>query len=1103
MKKRKGSLLQRMMAVLLAAVLVIGMVSNAAPVTVLAQEPDGQQESVSGNDVETPEGDIPPEEETETNPEEAEEITADEAGQDVQALLARIAALPDAEEYLAAEPDADDWAENEDAYEEAYTEWMAGLYGYADEALAVQEEVEKLTEEQRAQISEEELQKLAAWAEIAPTAGESAQMMMAAEPAPQANNIASGDGWVLDADGKLTISSGEGMAGWENYMRGDYEYYTRQVVNVEIQDGVTSLGNNAFYNYGELTGITIADSVTSIAGSAFCGCWKLRKITIPNNVTSISDRMFMNSGLEEITILGSVTSIGEFAFWGCGLTKITIPDSVKSIGEKAFIYCDNLNEVIIKSETPPTLGDGVFTDCGFIKDNTQSIHVPEGKAQAYKTAWTDWAAYIADGTHTHSWLSDWTSNETHHWHECTVSDCPITGNADKDGYGAHIYDNDSDTDCNTCGYERTAAATEIVGIEVDCDLTSARAAQIGDNLVRPGASVTLNPETASQAAPSWLKKEDSGFTEYKGNTWEEGTYVRKVEVTIYEGYIFAAEPKITSSTGENWTVVERSDDNRTIVLRSDEIVKTARPHTHDLTLTPAKDATCTEDGNTAYYVCGGNGGCGKWFSDAEGTQEITNHDSVVISKTGHSYDESAWGYTGADGHAHKCLNCNEHDTVQAHTPGAAATETTPQTCTVCGYELSPTIGHTHNYGDWQHDSTQHWKVCSCGDETGRGNHDYGDWITDREATATEAGAKHRDCQTCAYRETGTIPATGTDSGSGTVTPEVKPGENTPETNASAPAEELTVSGSADGIRPENPAPSKPYDPATAETRVKSKQQGNIYKEVSIKAEDTFDAVIATQIPELANIVLTEAEKQQAAGGTNIKIILEVQDAQNIISSEDKALVEAALNSPGLKGFAVGQYLDISLFKIIGESRDAIHESYGKITITIAVPDSLKNTDNNKTRVFAVIRVHGGQAELLADLDSDEDTITIETDRFSPYAIVYKDMQGGTKNSGTKDKEPKTGDAEPVELFATLSMVAGVSYLLLYFTERGHGMSEETKKEFVSRLVRWAKRGGKIRKLIALLAIFALLVYYHSIGKNVGSEKWENEELEICGLKRGL
>lgn len=68
MKTRKSGLLQRMMAVLLAAVLVVGMASDTAPMTVLAQEdtasltPDGQQEITEGNTDETLEGDTEPEE---------------------------------------------------------------------------------------------------------------------------------------------------------------------------------------------------------------------------------------------------------------------------------------------------------------------------------------------------------------------------------------------------------------------------------------------------------------------------------------------------------------------------------------------------------------------------------------------------------------------------------------------------------------------------------------------------------------------------------------------------------------------------------------------------------------------------------------------------------------------------------------------------------------------------------------------------------------------------------------------------------------------------------------------------------------------------------
>lgn len=330
------------------------------------------------------------------------------------------------------------------------------------------------------------------------------------------------------------------------------------------------------------------------------------------------------------------------------------------------------------------------------------------------------------------------------------------------------------------------------------------------------------------------------------------------------------------------------------------------------------------------------------------------------------------------------------------------------------------------------------------------------------------------------------------------------------------------------------------------------EEGEIIKEVN-KGENAPDTSLAITAKELADMVLTDAEKNQIEGGTDIKIVLDVEDASDTVSSEDKAKVEAALN-----GYAVGQYLDISLYKLVGDSRTNITETPQKLTITIAVPDRLKNTDSKITRTFAVIGVHDGNAELLNDLDTNADTITIATDHFSTYVIVHKDTaksegggdEGGGSGSGSSDSgnsgsgssdsgngsgdsgsgssdngsvnssnsnvnnssnnnsgsgnasnntstktgqskggEPKTGDSTPLELYATLAMIAGFAYLLLYFTDRKGGMTEETKKELVSRLIRWAKRGGKIRKLLALAAIFVLLVYYYSIGKKTCVE-WE-------------
>ncbi len=88
-----------------------------------------------------------------------------------------------------------------------------------------------------------------------------------------------------------------------------------------------------------------------------------------------------------------------------------------------------------------------------------------------------------------------------------------------------------------------------------------------------------------------------------------------------------------------------------------------------------------------------------------------------------------------------------------------------------------------------------------------------------------------------------------------------------------------------------------------------------------------------------------------------------------------------------------------------------------------------------------------------------------------------------KPSGGESNEPKTGDASHVEVYATIAMIAGMLYLLLYFADQERGMTEETKKELVSVLVRWAKRGGRLRRYAAIAAIFCLLCYYHSIGKS--------------------
>ena len=116
-------------------------------------------------------------------------------------------------------------------------------------------------------------------------------------------------------------------------------YFKRgKIKKIVIENGVTNIGDCAFYGCSGLTSITIPNSVTSIGYDAFRGCSGLTSITIPNSVMSIGDYAFYGcSGLTSITIPNSVTSIGEYAFQYCSvLTSITIPNSVTSIGNGVF-----------------------------------------------------------------------------------------------------------------------------------------------------------------------------------------------------------------------------------------------------------------------------------------------------------------------------------------------------------------------------------------------------------------------------------------------------------------------------------------------------------------------------------------------------------------------------------------------------------------------------------------------------------------------------------------------------------------------------------------------------------------------------------------------
>ena len=161
--------------------------------------------------------------------------------------------------------------------------------------------------------------------------------------------------------------------------------------------------------------------------------------------------------------------------------------------------------------------------------------------------------------------------------------------------------------------------------------------------------------------------------------------------------------------------------------------------------------------------------------------------------------------------------------------------------------------------------------------------------------------------------------------------------------------------------------------------------------------------------------------EEVAQGVNVW--LDVQDMSASVPQADKTLIQ---NTSG--DYTVGLYLDINLFKKVG-SNDAtkVTETNGKVKASIVIPESLWKSG----RTFEIIRVHDGVATAIAGTyDENTHVFTFETDKFSTYALAYKDPasssnSGTTLNSSnsTQSTAPKTGDSNDVRVWYLLLMAS--------------------------------------------------------------------------------
>ena len=235
--------------------------------------------------------------------------------------------------------------------------------------------------------------------------------------------------WTLSG-GTLTISGTGEMADWTTYP--DIPWYSNRssIKSVVIEDGVTSIGEDAFAYCTNLTSVSLPNSVTSMGWCAFTDCTALTSFTISKSVTNIKGGAFLGcTGLTSIIVESgnttydsrnncnaiietatntliqgckntiipySVTSIGRNAFREyTNLTSIDIPYSVTSIGYGAFENCSGLTSITCETTEPPVC-EGEY--CFYGVDKSIPVYVPEGKGKAYGDAdgWSEFTN-IKDG----------------------------------------------------------------------------------------------------------------------------------------------------------------------------------------------------------------------------------------------------------------------------------------------------------------------------------------------------------------------------------------------------------------------------------------------------------------------------------------------------------------------------------------------------------------------------------------------------------------------------------------------------------------------------------------------------------------------------------
>lgn len=470
--------------------------------------------------------------------------------------------------------------------------------------------------------------------------------------------------WMLNNEGTLIISGEGEMYDYCSYpsigtVSTPWLSLNTSIKAVKIENGVTSIGNGAFYCCRNLTSVVIPDSISKMGCYIFYGCSKLNTVGPIGSgcniefgwTEEIPDNSFC-TGYDIISVIlpDGLTRIGGNAFACCDFSSILIPDSVTSIGEYAFYSCDSLMNVDLPKGLS-TIDIGTFIYCDNLRSVTIPISVDSIKSSAFKDCGINTIYY--GGTE-----YDWENIRIGVGNECLM-------NAE---FNYHIHHMEhiekKDSSCNDIGYEEYWI----------CELCE-RAFSDETGVKEIAAPIVIPPHGHS------TKKVDAKLATCTEPGHEAYWICVRCNQLFQDSAAQTAisEPVETKVLGHLWSnpVYVWADDNSTVT--ASHVCRRDQNHTETETVAVTSEikmpATCESMGKTKYTSLA---------FDIYGF-EIQTKTISDIDAIGHDWGKPV--YSWADDKStvtatRTCRHDNEH--VETETVTVTATITIPATCETKG-----------------------------------------------------------------------------------------------------------------------------------------------------------------------------------------------------------------------------------------------------------------------------------------------------------------------------------------------------------------------------------------------------------------------------------